>query len=371
MVNKERIIGEFLELVQIDSPTSKEGAVAKVLVKKLEEIGLEVFVDDAGKATGGETGNVIATLKGTRPGKPIMFSSHMDTVSPGEGIKPIIDEANGIIKSDGTTVLGSDDKAGIAAILEALRIIKENNIEHADIQVVFSIWEEGGMYGAKNIPYDKINAEYGFVLDSGGSPGEIIIEAPAQDKINVKIIGKPAHAGLVPEDGISAVMVAARAIEKMNLLRIDKETTANIGIINGGVATNIVMPELNIVAEARSLDNSKLDAQTKHMVDTFKAAAEEFKAKIEINVDRVYGAFKVDANDDVVNLAKKAMKNMGVEGYTTSSGGGSDTNILNGKGIKAVNLGIGMKKAHTLEEHIAIEDILNSAKMVVEIIKEA
>ena len=371
MVNKQRLIDEFLELVQIDSPTSKEGKIAQVLVKKLEEIGCEVVIDNAGEKTGAETGNVIATLKGNREGRKILFSSHMDTVSPSIGVKPIIDEANGIIKSDGTTVLGSDDKAGIAAILEALRNIKENNIDHGDIQVVFSIWEEGGLYGAKNLDYSKIDAEYAFVLDSGGSPGEIIVKAPAQDAIKVKIIGKPAHAGLQPENGISAIMVASRAIENMKLLRIDEETTANIGIVKGGAATNIVMAELEIAAEARSLSEEKLDIQTNHMVETFKNAAKEFGAEIEINVNRAYGPFNIDENDEIVQLAKKAFANMNIEGKTASTGGGSDTNILNKNGLKAVNLGIGMKKAHTLEEYIAIEDLINSAIMVGEIIKEA
>lgn len=371
MINKQRLIDEFLELVQIDSPSSKEGEVAKVLVKKLEEIGLEVLIDDAGEKTGGETGNVIGTLKGNKEGKKLLFSSHMDTVSPGIGIKPIIDEANGIIKSDGTTVLGSDDKAGIAAILEALRVIKENNIDHTDIQVAFSIWEEGGLNGAKNLDYSKLDVDFAFVLDSGGSPGEIITQAPAQDAIKVKIKGRPAHAGLQPENGISSVMVAARAIENMNLLRIDEETTANIGIINGGIATNIVMPELEIVAEARSLSEEKLDAQTNHMVETFEKAAKEFGAEIEINVARAYAPFTIADDEEIVALAKKAFSNMNIDAYTASTGGGSDTNILNKNGVKAVNLGIGMKKAHTLEEYIAIEDLINSAIAVSEIIKEA
>lgn len=371
MTNNKRLIDEFLELVQIDSPSSKEGNVAKVLVKKLEEIGLSVEVDNAGEIHGGETGNVIATLKGNREGKKILFSSHMDTVSPGIGIKPIIDEEAGIIKSDGTTVLGSDDKAGIAAILEGLRYIKENNIEHSDITVVFSIWEEGGLFGAKSLDYSKLDVDYGFVLDSGGSPGEIIVKAPGQDRIAVKIKGRPAHAGLQPEAGISAIMVASRAIENMKLLRIDEETTANIGIVKGGIATNIVMPELEIVAEARSLSEEKLDAQTNHMVETFKNADKEFGAEIEIEVKRAYGPFNIDETDEIVQLAKKAFSNMNIEGKTASTGGGSDTNILNKNGIKSVNLGIGMKKAHTLEEYIAIEDLINSAVMVGEIIKEA
>ena len=371
MVNEKRLIDEFLELVQIDSPTSKEGAIAKVLVEKLEEIGLDVVVDNAGEKVGGETGNVIGTLKGNRDGKKIMFSSHMDTVSPGIGVKPIINEEDGIITSDGTTVLGSDDKAGIAAILEALRQIKENNLDHADVQVVFSIWEEGGLYGAKYLDYSKVNAEYAFVLDSGGAPGEIIIQAPAQDSMKVKITGKPAHAGLQPENGISAIMVAAKAIENMNLLRIDEETTANIGVVNGGIATNIVMPELEITAEARSLSVEKLDAQTKHMVETFKKAADEFGAEIQIDVDRAYTPINVAEDDEIVVLAKKAFENIGIKATTGSTGGGSDTNILANNGMKAVNLGIGMKKVHTLEEYIAIKDIIDSAKAVVELIKEA
>jgi len=371
MINKKRLIDEFLELVQIDSPSSKEGKIAKVLVKKLEDIGCGVIIDNAGEKTGGETGNIIATLKGNRKGKKLLFSSHMDTVSPGIGVKPIIDEAKGIIKSDGTTVLGSDDKAGIASILEGLRVIKENNIDHADIQVVFSIWEEGGLYGAKYLDYSKLDVDYGFVLDSGGSPGEIIVKAPAQDAIKIKITGKPAHAGLQPENGISAIMVASRAIENMKLLRIDKETTANIGIVKGGVATNVVMPELEIAAEARSLSEEKLDIQTNHMIETFKKAAKEFGAEIDIQVNRAYGPYTIEENDEIVLLAKKALANMNITAKTGSTGGGSDTNVLNKNGIKAVNLGIGMKKAHTLEEYIAIEDIYNSAIMVTEIIKEA
>ncbi|MEG1284432.1 MAG: M20/M25/M40 family metallo-hydrolase [Romboutsia sp.] len=371
MINKQRIINEFLELVQIDSPSSKEGKIAQVLVEKLEEMGLEVIIDHAGEKTGGETGNVIGTLKGTKPGKTLLFSSHMDTVSPGIGVKPILDEANGIIKSDGTTVLGSDDKAGIAAILEAIRTIKEENVDHSDIQVVFSIWEEGGLRGAVNLDYSKINADYAFVLDSGGAPGEIIVKAPAQDSLKVRIIGKPAHAGLQPETGISAIMVASRAIENMNLLRIDEETTANIGLVKGGVATNIVMPELEIVAEARSLNEEKLDKQMAHMIETFENAAKEFGAEIEIESNRAYTPLNLDESDEIVNIVKKACSNIDIEAHTASTGGGSDTNILTKNGIKAVNLGIGMKQVHTLDEYIAIEDLVNSARMVAEIIKEA
>lgn len=367
MVNQERVVNEFLELVQIDSHSGKEGAVAKVLVEKLKELGLDVIIDDAGEKVGGETGNVIGKLKGSKTGPTILFSCHMDTVTPGEGIKPVI--RDGVIYSDGTTILGGDDKAGIAAILEGLKLIKENNIEHSDIEVVFSIWEEGGLFGAKNLDTSKISAEYGFVLDSGGSPGEIIVQGPAQDKVDAKIIGRPAHAGVAPEEGVSAIMIAARAIDNMKLLRIDEETTANIGVISGGQATNIVTPEVNIKAESRSTNEEKLNAQTAHMVEVFEKAAKDLGGKVEVDVERMYPAFKIDVEDEIVKKAQEVFKRMGINSHTAATGGGSDTNILNGYGIKSINLGIGEKKPHTLEEHLHIKDLVSASQMVAELIK--
>ncbi|SCX79047.1 M20/M25/M40 family metallo-hydrolase [Alkaliphilus peptidifermentans] len=367
MVNRDRIVNEFLELVQIDSLSGKEGKISKVLAEKLKKLGLEVTIDNSGEKVGGETGNVIGRLKGKKNGPTILFSCHMDTVKPGEGVKPIIKDE--VIYSDGTTILGGDNKAGIAAVLEGIRLAKENNIEHSDVEVIFSIWEEGGLFGAKNLDYSKVNAQYGFVLDSGGSPGEIVVVGPAQDKVNAKIIGKPAHAGVAPEEGVSAIMIAARAIDRMKLLRIDEETTANIGVITGGEATNIVTPEVLLKGESRSINEEKLNAQTKHMVETLQKAAEELGGKIEPDVERMYPAFNIDVNDEIVLKTKEIFNRMGIDSYTTSTGGGSDTNIFNGNGIKAINLGIGEKKPHTLEEHLHIKDLTNSGRMVFELIK--
>ncbi|SHK43988.1 M20/M25/M40 family metallo-hydrolase [Paramaledivibacter caminithermalis] len=367
MVNRERVVKEFMKYVQIDSLTRKEGNFAKFIKEELEKLGLEVIVDSAGEKIGSDANNIIATLKGEKNVEPIMLCCHMDTVTPGEGIKPVIKDD--IIYSDGTTILGGDNKAGIAAIIEALKVIGEENLSHGDIEVVFTIAEEGGLNGSKNLDYSKIKSKLAFVLDSGGEPGQIIIQGPAQDKIDVKIKGKPAHAGVCPEEGISAIQVASSAINRMNLLRIDEDTTANIGIIKGGKATNIVCPEVEIKAEARSLSDEKLNKQTSHMVECFEAAAKEFNAEVEIKTSRAYGAFKIDENDEIVKIVKKACENIDLKPYTDSTGGGSDTNILNVNGIKAINLGIGEKKAHTLEEHLAIKDLVNTVKLVLEIIK--
>jgi len=367
MINEERLLKRFLEYVQIDSPTKEERKFADFLKLEMERIGLEVIMDDAGEKAGSNSGNLIGKLKGNTDGETILFSAHMDTVSPGVGIKPQI--RDGVIYSDGTTVLGGDDKAGIAAIMEALETIQEKSIPHGDIEVVFSIHEEGGLLGAKNLDYDNLEAKLAFVLDSGGSPGEIIVQGPAQNKINVKFIGKEAHAGVAPEEGVSAIQIAGEAISNMNLLRIDEETTANIGIISGGKATNIVTNEVIIEAEARSLDNDKLEKQTNHMVKCCEDAAEKFGGKVEIQVNNAYGAFKVDENHEIVQNVKKACENIGLKAYTEKSGGGSDTNILNANGITAINLGIGEKKPHTIEEHIHIKDLENAARLALEVIK--
>jgi len=367
MINQERLVERFLKYVQIDSETRNEKAFSEVLVKELTDMGIEVIRDNAGTPVGSNTDNIIARLKGSTDQPSIMFSSHMDTVSPGNGIKPVVE--NGIIKTDGTTVLGGDDKAGIAAIIEAFQTLIEAGTAHGDVEAIITIAEEGGLNGSKNLDYSLVNSKFGFVLDSGGKTGEVIVQGPAQDKIDVTITGKPAHAGVEPEKGISAIMVASEAISNMKLLRIDEETTANIGVNEGGQVTNIVCPEVTIKAEARSLSNEKLDAQSAHMAKCFEDAAEKFGGKATVEIERAYSAFLVNENDEIITVIKKAMTAVGAKTNLTTSGGGSDTNIYNGNGIKAINLGIGMQKVHTCDEFIAIEDLVKSTELVAEIIK--
>lgn len=367
MINEKRILEKFLEYVQIDSPTKEELEFAKVLMKDLEQLGFEVEMDNAGEKVGSNSGNVIGRLKGTTDSEAVLLTAHMDTVSPGRGIKPVIKD--GVVYSDGTTILGGDDKAGIAAILEGIKTIKENDIPHGDIEVIFTIFEEGGLYGVKGLDFSKIKSKEIFVFDSGGRPGEVIVQGPAQNKLNFKFIGKTAHAGVVPETGISSISIAAEAISNMKLLRIDEETTANIGIISGGEATNIVAERTNVVAEARSLDNKKLEDQTNHMIKCAKDAAEKFGGEVEMEIDNIYEAFLVEKDAEIIKKIKQACKELDFKVETKSSGGGSDTNVWNKHGFSAINLGVGMENPHTVEECIAIEDLENSARLVIEIIK--
>src|SRR5919205_1664113 len=264
MINQERIKNLLLELVQIDSVSREERDVAQRIKAYCEELGAEVFIDDAGEKVGGNTGNVIARFPGTVPdAEPIMMSAHMDTVVPGRGVKPIVE--GDIIRTDGTTVLGGDDKSGCAVILETIRSLQEKSIPHAPIDAVFSICEEVGLLGAKHLDMSKVRAKYGIVFDSD-DPGFLFTKGPSANHFEIKIHGLESHAGVAPEQGISAIRIAAEAISAMKLFRIDDETTANIGIIEGGKATNIITNFVYLKGEARSLNEEKLRAQCDHMV---------------------------------------------------------------------------------------------------------
>lgn len=367
-MNTERLVQEFMEMVQITSLSLKEKNFADYLVDKLKALDFEVYIDQAGEKCNGNTGNIIAKLKGNAEAPAVMFCAHMDTVVPGENIKPEI--RDGVIYSDGTTVLGSDDKAGIAAILEAVRYTKENNLKHGDLELVFCIAEEGGLYGSKHLDYSRISSKLAFVLDSGGPVGEVIIQGPAQNRIIAEIKGKAAHAGVAPEKGINAIQVAARAIDKMKLLRIDHETTANVGVISGGSATNIVCDSVTVRFEARSLDNDKLKAQVDHMVGCIQQACEEYGTTCNVEIIHNYPAFTIEKDSKIAQLAVRAIEQVNLKADLKSTGGGSDTNILNGNDIASVNLSVGMSNVHTTSECIAIESLTQAAQLVASIIQE-
>ena len=367
MVNEKRLVESFMELVRIDSISREERNLADFLIEKLEDLGLEVIVDQAGEKAKSNSGNMIARLKGNiKKATPIMFSAHMDTVVPGKNIEPVCEGDK--ILSSGKTILGADDKAAIAALLEALHIIKENNIPCGDIEIVFSICEEIGLKGAKNLDIPSLNAQMGFVLDSGGKVGEIISSAPSQNSLKIIIHGKSAHAGSTPEEGINAIQVAGFALSRMKLGRIDEETTTNIGIISGGKATNIIPDEVTLEGEVRSRNEEKLEKYTKKLKQITEDTAQEFKTKAEVKINREYYCYNLSTDDRVVKIAMKAAKDMGLEPLLHPSGGGSDANVFNKKGFPSVDLAIGMEKVHTLEEYILIKELKNTAKYIISII---
>ncbi|SDO47590.1 M20/M25/M40 family metallo-hydrolase [Halobacillus sp. SY10] len=368
-INKERLLEEFLELVQIDSETTQEAEIAKVLKKKFEDLGLEVLEDDAASITGHGANNLICNLEGSKKdAEPIYFTSHMDTVVPGNGVKPSVED--GYIVTDGTTILGADDKAGVAAILEAIRSLQEQNVEHGDLQFVITVGEESGLVGAKALDASMLKAKYGYALDSDGQVGNIIVAAPTQAKINAIVKGKTAHAGVAPEKGISAITLASRAIAKMPLGRIDDETTANIGRFEGGQKTNIVCDHVEVLAEARSLDPEKMEAQVEKMKRAFQETAEEMGGEVELDVEIMYPGYKQQAGDQVVEVARSAAKRIGRESELLTSGGGSDANVIAGHGVPTVNLSVGYEEIHTTNERMPVSELEKITEFVTAIVEE-
>ncbi len=369
MINEERLLQEFLELVQIDSETKNEGQIAKILKDKFSLLGLDVYEDNAKELTGFGAGNLICTLPGTKEDvDTIYFTSHMDTVVPGNGVKPSIKD--GYVVTDGTTILGADDKTGLSVMLEVIRVLKENNIEHGPIQFIITVGEESGLVGAKVLDRSLIKATYGFALDSDEAVGNIIVAAPTQAKVHAVIKGKTAHAGVAPEKGVSAITIAAKAIAKMPLGRIDEETTANIGRFEGGTQTNIVCDHVEILAEARSLIPEKMEAQVAKMKEAFESTAAEMGGSAEVEVTVMYPGFKYDHGDHVVEVAKKAAAKIGREPKLQHSGGGSDANVIAGHGIPTVNLAVGYEDIHTTSEKMPIAELNKLGEMVLAIIEE-
>ncbi|HEU4964067.1 MAG TPA: M20/M25/M40 family metallo-hydrolase [Bacilli bacterium] len=365
-VNRERLIQEFMHLVQIDSLSRDERRVADYLTEQLTQLGVEVVEDTAGEKVGGNTGNLICTVKGDDSKPTVLFTCHMDTVTPGEGIKPQLLEDR--ITSDGTTILGADDKAGVAGILEMVRVLKEQNLNHGNIVLFLTMGEESGLLGSRHADWDKLpKVDFGYAFDSNGPIGKVVTQSPAQMKIEATVHGKTAHAGVNPEAGISAITVAANAVSKMKLGRINERTTANIGSFAGGGATNIVCDKVTLLAEARSLDLGELEAQTKHMVETFEETAKEWGTTAEVKTEKMYSNLNHEIEAPVVQTAFQAIRSLGFEPSPMASGGGSDANILNGQGIPTCNIAIGYEKIHTVNEFIRLDDLEKAARLLVAI----
>jgi tripeptide aminopeptidase len=378
MINQQRLADEFARLAAINSPPLKESAIARYLAQRLTALGGAVQFDNAAAAAGGETGNLIANFPGTgKQTEPLLFSVHMDTVEPGGQVEPVL--RDGVFYSAGDTVLGADDKSGIAELIEALEVVREQQIPHGPIEIVVAIAEEIGLVGAKHLDYSKLKARKGFALDTRGVD-QMVLKAPGANRLRVEINGLAAHAGLSPESGLSAIQTAALAVGRMQLGRIDHETTSNIGRIEGGVASNIVPQTVLLEGEARSHDPNKLEAQTRHMLTCFEEAADSMAREIggtiirpviKAEIKKDFPNMAVAENAPVVCLARNAAHAVGHVLEVRLGGGGSDANIFNAHGIEMIILATGMEQVHTHNESVAVADMVHVTELLVEIIRQA
>lgn len=371
VINEERVLNEFIELVSIPCPSKDEKAEAELIMAKLRQLGLEPEMDKAHEKTGGSCGNVWAYVKGNVPTAPrLFFSAHMDSVAPTTGTKVV--RKDGVLYSDGTTTLGGDDKVGIVAMLEAVRALKESGIPHGDVQLCFTVSEEIGCLGVVNMDKEWIKADYGYCIDIGGAPGEITYAAPKLYDIYVTVKGKAAHAGIAPEEGINSIMLAAEALAKLPAYgRLDEETTFNIGMFNAGIGTNIVCPEAKFVIDMRSLNVPKLEALKDSTMALIKEVVEAGGGQVEFDVVEGCPAVSLSKDHECIKLAQRAAENLGFLVEMKTTGGCSDGNYLCGYGLPCSLLATGMSDVHTTAEYLKEEDLYNTARWVYEIVKEA
>jgi len=374
MVNRDRLAETFKYLVQIDSVSKEEGAISDEIKNILDTMGAETFIDSAGNKIGSNTGNLIAKFKGNTQAPPLFLNAHMDTVEPGKGVAAILE--NGVFTSDGTTILGADDKSAIAIILETIEVIKENDLPYGPIEIVLTVCEEIGLLGAKHLDLDLITAKFGYALDATDTEG-IVTRAPSANRLEFKIHGKDAHAGAAPEKGINAISLASKAIAKLELGRIDNETTCNIGIIEGGLAINIVPNLVTVKGEVRSHDEEKLNKITNEIVLSFKGVVENYKGvafddglpRLESTIEKDFSHTYISDDHLVVTLARRAAENLGRKMITKTTGGGADANIFFEKGIVTGVLGTGMRDMHTVRESVRLDDMVRTTELLLEIIR--
>ncbi len=371
-INRERLATTFTELCRISSPSRREGAVAAYLKQAFTELGADVlYEDDSAARTGSESGNLIVRFNGNRPDlEGLFFSCHMDTVEPATGIEVV--RTGDIFTSKGNTILGGDDKTGIAAVLELLTLLKDNNIAHPTLEVVITTCEEIGLLGAKNLEYGKLRTKYGYALDSTGN-NHVVIGAPAANKIKVEIKGMAAHAGLCPEAGINALALAAQALTSIRMGRLDEESTCNFGMIEGGVATNIVPERVVLRGEVRSHSSAKLARYTEEIFNVFQKivtdwrgnpATGDHRPSVAIEIVDDYPPLTIAEDAPVLQRIRKAAGACGKDLRYIVAGGGSDANIFNGFGLPTAIVASGMNKVHTVNEQLDLNDLVNLTELL-------
>lgn len=361
-----RLLTTFLELVRIDSPSGHEKEVAHYCKRVLEACGCSVVIDDTAHQTGSDTGNLIATLPGTKEGC-IYVSAHMDTVEPGRSIEPVI--TDGVISSAGDTILGGDDKVGLAAILETLQVLAGGqNLLYPQIKVLLTVQEEQGLIGAQALDARDFKGEPCYVLDAAGPPGSLVIGAPSQRSYTAEFIGTAAHAGINPAEGNSAIKAAAMAVMALPFGRLDEATTTNIGTITGGIANNIVAERCTITGECRSHDSERLQALCKEVEAALFEAATSSKTTLNLTWVENYESFSYEVDDPFIARAREISHEIGLATEATITGGGADTNVFVRQGLRAVSLATGMQDVHGTSETLAIQDLEDLSSYLIALI---
>ncbi len=358
----------FVRLAGIASPTGAEREVADAVAAHLGGLGLGVHEDASARVTGCGCGNLVARVAGRGEAEPLALCAHLDTVPVSGAPRVVVDE--GFVRSDGATVLGADDKAAVAVLLVLARALVAEP-PAGDVELVFTAGEEAGLLGAKALDLSGLTAARVFVLDSDGAPGTLIVASPTQKCVSAEFQGVAAHAGIAPERGRNAIVAAARAIGAMRLGRIDEETTANIGLMNGGSAANVVAERCVVAGEVRSQDPAKVAALAEEMVQAMAAEAGSAGVDVEIDVREGFRGYRHAPDSPLLELGARAAALAGLEVRRADGGGGSDANVFNAAGLPALTLGVGFEDVHSPRERMSLERLAELMDMTAAVVRAA
>lgn len=361
-MNSNRLVEIFYNLVSINAVSRQERPVADFIRTTLAKLGAEISEDCAGQEVGGNSGNLIANIEGSLPLPPIGFTAHMDTVKPTEGIKPCLQE--GKITSDGTTILGADNRAGIAIILFTIEQLKQNGVAHRPFEAIFTIGEETGLFGALHLDKTRVRSKELYILDSSADPGGFVFEAPKALEFHVEMIGKSSHAAVQPDQGISAISMAAEMIGSIPTGQVDDHSTINFGTIHGGEANNVIPPLVELTGEIRSFDNQRIEGYYRKLNEKGETIAKKYEGKCRISSNQAFPGFHLDLESTAVKRLKSSMEAVNLTYEPLRYHGGSDANVLNERGFTAIDLGIGAKNPHSNNEYILLTDMEHMVHMV-------
>ncbi len=368
-IDRDKIINDFLELVQIDAVSKQERAIADYIIKKCNSWSLAAFEDDAAKKIGGNCGNIIIHVPpadGKQSNNPLLLMAHLDTVKSTRDLKPVVE--NGMIRSSGDTILGADDRAGVAVILYLVEQFVTNKTKHRGLEIIFSVGEEMGMLGANQLDFSKLAAREGYILDCSREPGCYVAKTPTAVDIQIDIIGRAAHSAVNPEKGINAISMAADVLKNFDVGRIDENTVANIGTINGGSAINIVPDNIRLTGEIRSFNSKTITTLQQQLNEECEKVTKKYGGEINVSFTTGFEGFELDLDQPAVKRLELTMQQMDLKPEPLVYYGGSDANVVNKNGITAVNLGVGVNNPHSNDENIAVSNLVSIAHLTKELV---
>jgi tripeptide aminopeptidase len=363
------MLKNFFELVGLPVASRQERLIADALISKLQALGLDVVEEDTAAVTGGNAGNIRARLVGDPHIEPVLLSAHMDRVANNGHITPCWEEGDSLIQADGKTILAADDVSGICIILEVLRNVTTRHIPHGDIEVAFSVCEEAGVLGSRHFDFSQFKSKVAFVFDSPGQVGRIVCQAPSKGKITIRVHGREAHAGNEPEKGLNALRIAADILMHLPDGRLSPETTMNFSILHGGSSTNVVCGLAELIGEQRSTNEREYAANAERVQAVVQQIAAKYGTTIDVDIETLYRAFKVEPEEMAARIAARAFSNLGITPQFERGGGGMDANHFNARGIQSVGIACGYAKNHTPHESLSVADFLKCGEAATELIR--